>query len=363
MLDSEVPFLRHEFLASLEASGCVSHATGWEPSHYVCRDNSGNVVAVAPQYLKHHSFGEYVFDWSWAEAFQRHGVPYYPKLIGAIPFTPCQSPRLMLGAARCFGADRQALVARNYLHQNKAICAGGGVSSWHVLFPDQEAPYENMLERIGVQYHWFNRAYRSFEEFLAQLVSRKRKSIKKERARIAQAGLGFEWCSGERVTDEQLQVFYRLYHSTYEKRGQQGYLNLAFFRYLLQDMPESLQFLFVRDGTSIVAGALFFTGTTTLYGRYWGCVEEYDALHFETCYYRGIEWCIEHGFTRFDAGAQGEHKLLRGFEPVQTRSFHHIEHPEFRQAIRDFLQQESRHIASYINEARSALPFKKDAQG
>ncbi|TNC80359.1 MAG: GNAT family N-acetyltransferase [Oleiphilus sp.] len=363
LADSDVPFLRHEFLSALESSGCVSQASGWEPSHYVCRGLDGHVLAVAPQYIKHHSYGEYVFDWSWADAYQRHGLPYYPKLVSAIPFTPCQSSRLLSAEANQIGADLHASLRSDYLKQCMTACDSGRLSSWHVLFPNHTEPYPDLLKRIGVQYHWFNRDYASFGDFLDRLVSRKRKNIRKERARIAAAALRFEWCPGKSLSGEQLDVFYRLYQSTYEKRGQQAYLSPTFFQTLLQDMAETMLFLFVHDGERTVAGALFFQGEKTLYGRYWGCLEEYDALHFETCYYRGIEWCIQEGLARFDAGAQGEHKLIRGFEPVETCSYHHIAHPAFKAAISDFLQEESRHVEAYIEQAHAALPFKQEAQG
>ena len=360
LVDENVPFLKHEFLSALEVSNSVSEEKGWECAHYACLDESGCLIGAAPQYVKRHSYGEYVFDWSWADAYHRYGMDYYPKLVTAIPFTPCSSPRLLTISLRHYGAHGVTALTQDYLKQCKVLCQKRGLSSWHVLFPSDKEPYQGMMERQGVQYHWFNRGYNCFSDFLDALVSRKRKNIRKDRQRVQIENLSFDWRSGLEVGEEELEVFVALYQSTYLKRGQPGYLNRVFFEHLLEDMPEDMRFLFVRAGTRIVAGALFFVGSRTLYGRYWGCLDNFDALHFETCYYQGIELCIEEGLDHFDAGAQGEHKLLRGFEPVITQSFHYIEHEGFAQAIAQFLDEESTYIQAHFEDARAALPYKKE---
>lgn len=365
LVGPDQPFLTFEFLHALEASGCVGEAQGWQANHFVYYGADGQLLAVAPQYIKHHSYGEYVFDWAWAEAYQRHGLNYYPKLVAAIPFTPCTGPRLLLSASLKKNTSEFAVVTGAYRNACLGQCRELGFSSWHILFPQandaEDLVFEGMHRRDGVQYHWFNRGYKDFDGFLDALVSRKRKNIRKERLAIAQQALTFRWVEGADFTDTELEAFYVLYRSTYLKRGQEGYLNKAFFKRLLMMIPDSMCFLLVETEAEIVAGALFFKGESVLYGRYWGCIESYHALHFETCYYRGIEYCIARGFEKFDAGAQGEHKLLRGFEPVETCSYHWIANPDFEQAIVNFLDQESLHVRDYIREARNGLPYKAKA--
>lgn len=379
LVDPDQPFLKHEFLCALEMSQSVSAETGWQPRHYVCRDSRGQLVSAAPMYEKSHSYGEYVFDWSWADAYQRNGLNYYPKLLNAVPFTPCQGPRLLTkaespAAKPQSGAIVLADAMERYQQRCIAFCQSQKLSSMHILFPEQEAINSALddrawLQRQGVQYHWYNRSYLSFDDFLAGLTSRRRKMIKKERAKVSCAGLDIQWLSGGEMKEEHLERFYTLYASTYLKRGQHPYLSLDFFRRLSTSMPESMQFVCVyraedaNTAEDMVAGALFFAGTETLYGRYWGCLEEYDALHFEVCYYQGIEKCINDGLTHFDAGAQGEHKLVRGFEPVKTRSYHYISEPIFRDAIADFLRQEAPYVSAHMSQAKGMLPFKQELSG
>ncbi|MBZ0332991.1 GNAT family N-acetyltransferase [Marinobacter sp. AL4B] len=356
----ENPFLRYEFFQALETSGCTRPETGWTPSHLVFRRN-GHICGVAPAYLKSHSMGEYVFDWGWAEAYQRHGLPYYPKLLIAVPFTPSQGPRLLLDE------DARAQLtpaALDKLLTNLTAQLGG--HSWHLLFPnsaDQSLlSNDQELHRIGCQFHWHNRDYQCFDDFLAELTSRKRKSIRKERRQVAEQDIGFRHIHGRDISDQVLSAFYLFYQATYLKRGQQPYLNKAFFEHLRESLPEHLHVIMaIRDG-EMIAGALFLTSDSTLYGRYWGCLDEYNHLHFETCYYQGIELSLELGLQHFDAGAQGEHKLVRGFEPVITHSWHGILHPGFRDAVADFTREEAVQVNGYFNDAHSVLPYRQQNQ-
>ena len=364
LVPSDTPFLRHEFLAALERSGSVGQASqednGWQPCHFIGRDTSGLLQCVSPNYLKNHSYGEYVFDWAWADAYHQHGYHYYPKMVCAIPFTPTQSKRLLLDAAHENGAEFCSQWVGEFQQRCTDLCKTSNLSSMHVLFPVHEQNFEPWLLRTGMQYHWFNYGYQDFDGFLARLTSKKRKNIRKERAAVDALGLRHCILSGREISAEQLEHFFWLYQSTYFKRGQQGYLNKAFFEELCATMPDALRFLLYYRDEKLIAGALFFLGTETLYGRYWGCLEQYQNLHFEACYYQGIDYCIEHGLKRFDAGAQGEHKLLRGFEPVETRSYHYIAHPDFRRAIADYLDRERKVQQARMEEARSLLPFRQD---
>lgn len=366
--DPDMPFLRHEFLAALEHSGSVSKQTGWQPRHYAKFHPNGTLQAVAPQYIKEHSYGEYVFDWAWADFYQRYNHAYYPKLISAIPFTPCSGQRLLLGDEEALGPEQVRSLWRDYEQQVIAFCKQAELSSWHILFPSRpkciseefalSGSSSALLTRHDVQFHWHNRDFANFDNFLDSLTSRKRKNIRKERHRMQQAGFNFRWLTGPEIEADDWQHFYAFYQATYLKRGQQGYLNRAFFEEILANMPGDIRLLMVSNGTKKVAAALFFIGQQSFYGRYWGCLDDYSGLHFETCYYQGIEYCIEHNLQRFDAGAQGEHKTLRGFEPMDTVSWHWLKEPVFRDAIADFLQRERQHIASYKNQVNTLLPYK-----
>ncbi|TNE77834.1 MAG: N-acetyltransferase [Gammaproteobacteria bacterium] len=351
------PFLRHEFFQALEDSGCTTVQTGWRPCHLVFRVD-GRLAGLAPAYLKSHSMGEYVFDWAWADAYQRYGMEYYPKLLMAVPFTPSQGPRLLFSDSL-----RNQLTPAQLHDLLDTLINRLGAHSWHLLFPDardQELlQREDQLHRIGCQFHWHNRHYEDFEGFLAELTSRKRKSIRKERRQVIDQGIGFRRVSGTDITDHALAAFFVFYQATYLKRGQRPYLNRDFFTRLRDRLPEHLHLIIADKDDQMIAGALFLNGENTLYGRYWGCLEEYNHLHFETCYYQGIELAIDLGLKHFDAGAQGEHKLVRGFEPLLTHSWHGIAHPGFRDAIADFIAEESEQVQSYLEEARTLLPFRQ----
>lgn len=357
------PFVQHEFLLALERSGSVGAGTGWEPCHVGVFEN-GQLIAAMPLYVKHHSYGEYVFDWSWADAWRRHGLPYYPKLVSAIPFTPSQSPRLL---AR--DSQTAARVMQRLYDAVTALARQNGYSSWHILFPDAESAKAlesaELIRREAVQFHWYNQKYSSFEDFLLACSSRKRKNLRKERHDVAAQGFCFERLTGAQLTPQVWDRFYVFYQNTYQVRGQYGYLTREFFTQLHSAMPDQVFLIMVShpQRNEYVAGALFLKDRETLYGRYWGCEQNYQNLHFETCYYQGIDICIAEGLQRFDAGAQGEHKLRRGFVPVTTCSWHWIADPAFARAIRDFCQQERAYMQAYREQAASQLPFKADAHG
>lgn len=355
VLTSGYPFLRHAFLGALERSGATTARSGWQPRHLLL-ESKGRLVGHLPLYLKHHSYGEFVFDWSWADAYRRHGLAYYPKLLSAIPYTPATGPRLSLRPEVDNEATRAAVIA-----ELQAYCQQRA-SSLHILFPtgDESARWAELSERIAPQYHWFNRGYRDFEDFLDTFSSRKRKNLRKERRRVAEQSVTLRRVEGAAINESLWQHFFHCYQMTYAKRsGHGGYLNEAFFRDIGRRMPDNLLLVVAERDGQPVAAALNFKDSTTLYGRYWGCVQELECLHFEACYYQGIEYCIEQGLQRFDPGAQGEHKIQRGFEPVVTRSRHWIVDEQFRAAIDHFLVEEARAIQDYLVEARALLPFKQ----
>jgi predicted N-acyltransferase len=355
---TDYPFIRHEFLGALERSGCVgTTASGWLSEHALV-ERDGVLVALLPLYRKLHSYGEYVFDWGWADAYRRHGLPYYPKLLAAIPFTPATGPRLCVAAGE--NADEIVALLIDTLRQRVRREA---LSSLHILFPSpgNRALFDarGLSTRLGVQYHWHNRGYRDFDDFLAACNARKRKTLRRERAKVVEQGVRLRWLRGEEVGAREWRLFHHFYQATYAKRsGHGGYLNRAFFERLGAALPQQVLLLLAECAGETVAGALYLRDDTTLYGRYWGCLRDIDGLHFEACYYQGIDYCIREGLMRFDAGAQGEHKLLRGFEPVPTSSCHWIEQPQFRAAIDHFIDDERPRIEGYIAEAAALLPYR-----
>ena len=351
-LAADHPFLRYEFLHALHETGCASERTGWLPQ-YLSLWRDGRLEGAMPLYLKSHSRGEYVFDWAWADAYQRHGLEYYPKLLSAIPFSPVCGTRLLAGTrearTRLIAASMQ-LAARN--------------SSLHVLFPSEAEATDlvsaGMMLRRGVQFHWQNDAYESFDGFLACLSHDKRKKIRQERRKVKDSGISFLRLVGPDIQREHWEFFARCYSSTYRAHHATPYLNLAFFERLGETMPENLLLvLAVLDGKP-VASALNIFSQHALYGRYWGCLGYVPNLHFETCYYQAIEFCIERRIPLFEGGAQGEHKLARGFSPVQTCSTHWLKHPAFADAIEKFLERETEGVDQYLDELNERAPFKKD---
>lgn len=351
------PFLRHEFLLALEQSGSVCGQTGWIPAHLLVSDGDG-LAAFMPLYLKQHSWGEYVFDQQWAQAYQQHGLDYYPKWLTAIPLTPCQGARIVIKA----GVDPLE-TTHALLDFVKQLSGQQDISSWHCLFPiPQQAELLRSLGlsiREGVQFHWFNRGYANFNDFLQTLSASKRKMIKRERRRVDEQGVHLLRIAGPDVSALQWQEFFQFYTMTYLKRGSQPYLNLAFFQQIAATMGEQLLLVLAVKDDKYVGAALSFVGRDTLYGRYWGCYEEYNSLHFEACYYQGLDYCIERGLKQFDSGAQGEHKISRGFEPITTYSAHWIKDARFAKAIEQFLAREQKAVQFYKQDAASYLPFKQ----
>lgn len=346
------PFVSHAFLAALEKSGSVGKGTGWTPAPILVEDGADHLVAAAPAYLKTHSQGEYVFDHAWADAFERAGGTYYPKLQIAVPFTPVTGPRLL-------GARSQHLLAAA-----ETVVVQNDISSAHVTFIDEpgagECEQRDWLVRYGIQYHWENRGYRDFDDFLDLLTSRKRKSIRKERA-AAREGLEFVTLRGAEIGVAQWDWMWRFYQDTGSRKWGHPYLTRNFFDLIGESMADRLLlFLAVSEGQPI-AGALNLIGADSLYGRYWGAVEEVQFLHFELCYYQAIEWAISHGLTYVQAGAQGEHKLSRGYEPVITRSAHFIVDPVFRAAVARFVDEERGAIMAEIDWLRRSLPYRSSS--
>ena len=359
------PFVQYAFLRALETSGCTNEHTGWQPSH-LCLYRGDQLVGAVPTYLKSHSHGEFVFDYAWAEAYQRLGYTYYPKLLSAIPFTPSAGPRI--GVAR---GEQPRKILEGVLKAVSEKLEQESLSGWHLLFPewpergdDSTRRGGKLLERHDVQFHFRNRGYGSFDEFLACLRSSRRKTIRRERREITRAGLSVVRLRGEEIKDSDWDTFFDCYRLTYLKRsGHGGYLNRQFFHSLREDLPEQLMLVIALHRGKIVATSLFLFDEACLYGRYWGALEEHRYLHFECCLYQGIEFCIEQGLSRFDPGTQGEHKLLRGFEPWSTHSFHLLFDERFVGAISEHLAREAVAVRAYCREAAQYLPYRRNQAG
>jgi len=347
------PTLAHAFLDTLHASGCASAKTGWAPQYLTAWEGE-RLVGAVPLYVKSHSYGEFIFDWAWADAYERHGIAYYPKLLAAVPFTPATGARLL-----ATDADVRARLATALL----ATARAAPVSSLHVLFPsaeDAQALREaGMMERSSVQFHWRNAGYATFDDFLGALSHDKRKKIRQERRRVAEAGIAFRRVTGREARDADVDFFTACYRRTYRAHRSTPYLNREFFGMLVQRMPDNVLFVIAEREGKPVAAALDVFGKDILYGRYWGTTEFVPGLHFEACYYQGVEFCIERGIALFEGGAQGEHKHARGFLPEATRSFHWLAHPAFERAIDDYLAREGAHISGYIDELNDRSPFRK----
>ncbi|RUR55116.1 GNAT family N-acetyltransferase [Vreelandella populi] len=357
LVGRDQPFLRHAFLYALEASGSVSHDTGWEPCH-ACVWQGGQLVGALPMYRKHHSYGEYVFDWGWAEAFERAGGAYYPKLLSAVPFTPVPGVRTLI-AEQCPHSAVRAELAAAWQSSDQT-----SLSSWHLLFANErdvdawQAQFPELITREGVQFQWRDAGFGNFDGFLESLTSKRRKMIKRDRRLVADQGVSLKRLEGHDITQDALAHFYRCYSMTYFERGRSPYLNQDFFERLRNTMPEALMLVQAQLDGVPVASALYFRGDQSLYGRYWGSEVVADCLHFEACYYQGIEYCLEKGLTLFDPGTQGEHKLVRGFAPQRVRSLHYMAHPGLAAGVARFCQEEGAHIKAYREAAQQALPFK-----
>jgi predicted N-acyltransferase len=349
------PFLRHEFLHALHETGCASERTGWVPQ-YITLWRDGRLAGAMPLYLKSHSRGEYVFDWAWADAYYRHGLEYYPKLLSAVPFSPVTGPRLLAPTR-----DTRLRLSTAALELAKST------SSLHVLFPPpehaQELAARGMMLRRGVQFHWSNEGYASFDDFLSCLSHDKRKKIKQERRKVRDTGTTFRRLVGREIGEEDWKFFTRCYNGTYRAHHSTPYLNHAFFERLGQVLPGNVLLVVAELEGKPVASALNIFGPEALYGRYWGSMGYVPNLHFETCYYQAIEFCIERRIALFEGGAQGEHKLARGFSPVETCSAHWLRHPGFADAIEKFLDRESAGVERYMDELTERSPFRQDGGG
>jgi hypothetical protein len=351
-LAGDDPFVSHAFLAALEDSGSVGPGTGWTPAPILVEDDSDRLIAAAPAYLKTHSQGEYVFDHGWAEAWESAGGRYYPKLQVAVPFTPVSGPRLL-------GHRPQQL-----LTAIEAVTVQNEISSAHITFVDDngvsEAERRGWLIRHGIQYHWFNRGYASFDDFLAVLSSRKRKTLRKERV-AAREGLMFRALRGSEIGQSEWDAMWAFYQDTGSRKWGHPYLTREFFDLVGERMGDSALLFLAYRGPLPIAGALNFVGTDALYGRYWGTVDEVPFLHFELCYYQAIEWAIEHGLSSVQAGAQGEHKVARGYEPVITKSAHFIPNRSFRHAVAEFVEAERLQIDNEVEWLRRDLPYRSSS--
>ena len=355
------PFTSHGFLSALEDSGSANAQSGWMPQHLIIEDPAGGLLAAAPLYLKNHSYGEYVFDWGWADAYERAGGKYYPKLQCSVPFTPATGARLLV---RPDLPDEQRRDLRRHLAAGMVRLAGQlKVSSVHITFPTEEEWTEfgemGLLQRTGQQFHWENRGYENFDGFLEDLNSRKRKAIRKERKAVADKNLSIQALSGSEITERHWDAFFRFYLATTDKKWGQSYLNREFFSLLGENLGDQVVLISVEDEGRLVAGALNLRSNDTLYGRNWGCDDDHKFLHFEACYYQAIDFAIRNGLQRVEAGAQGPHKIQRGYLPSLTYSAHWIADPGLRDAIQDFVNRERRGVDYEIAELQKQSPFRK----
>ena len=356
LVPDDAPFARHEFLAALEDSGCVTPENGWLPQHIVINKNN-KMIAAMPFYIKGHSYGEYVFDWAWADAYHRHGYEYYPKGLCAIPFTPASCPKLLIAENHDYDSLRKTLISTCLtLSQQLEL------SSVHSLFLNEAEQHswqaQNFLNRTGFQFHWKNQNYASFKDYLSVFSSSKRKKIRHERNSVSTNDIEFKIKTGQQISEQNWSNFYRFYKNTINAHGAMAYLNKAFFDQIGDSMHDNIVMILAYKENINIASSLFFKGTKTLYGRYWGCSSWVKNLHFELCYYQAIEYCINNRLAVFEAGAQGEHKLSRGLLPVATHSSHWLRHPQFFQAIANHVEDESLHVESYLDQLSSHSPFK-----
>jgi len=349
------PFVRHEFLDAAERSGSVSEETGWIPRHIGIYGPQDILIAAMPLYEKTHSWGEFVFDWNWAQAYRQAGIDYYPKLVSAAPFTPAPGKRLLTGEPE---------LASQLLQHALTVAREGDYSSLHVLFPvEEELP---VLESAGMklrkdcQFHWHNSNYRNFDEFLGEFNSAKRKKVKRDRRHVAEEGITFRWLDGHQLDKPVWSDVYALIADTFMQRGSLPYYNIEFFLEVSKQLPENILVVLAEKNRNLIATAVFYRSSSTLYGRYWGSNTDVNALHFETCYYQGIEYCIANGIRNFEPGTQGEHKISRGFTPETTWSAHWLARPEFSNAVGRYLHQEQRYIDHYIDAVHQHSPFRQD---
>ncbi|HTT78863.1 MAG TPA: GNAT family N-acetyltransferase, partial [Stellaceae bacterium] len=353
------PTVSHVFLNALEESGSATARSGWAPQHLAFRDRAGRLIGAVPMYLKSHSYGEYVFDWGWADAYERAGGRYYPKLLAAVPFTPVPGPRLLVAADAPTATKSHLIAGLVELARQRKL------SSVHVNFPQDEDfalfAEAGFLQRVGQQFHWTNQGYRDFADYLAALNSRKRKAVKKERREaLADGQIEIDLLTGSDLNEKAWDAFYRLYLGTSDRKWGQAYLTRRFFSMIGERMPDNIVLFMARRGRDYLAGAFNLLGRDTIYGRNWGANREYRFLHFECCYYRAIEFACERGLKRVEAGAQGPHKLQRGYLPVPTYSAHWIPDPGFRRAVAQFLARERDMVEQKIEHLAEYSPFRHE---
>ncbi len=352
------PFISYEFLYALEASGSTKIKNGWGGAHILLEDEAENLLAACPAYLKSHSMGEYVFDQGWADAYSRAGGEYYPKLQISVPFTPATAPKLLAG-----DDDKAVDLKRMLASSIPELCARLGASSAHATFLTEEDKKifleAGFLERNDKQYHWFNENYGSFDDFLEALSSRKRKLIRRERRDALANGITIECLTGSDIKTEHMEAFYMFYMDTGSRKWGRPYLTRAFFSIIQETMPDQILLIMAKREGQYIAGAINFIGGDVLYGRNWGCIENHPFLHFEVCYYQAIDFAIQKGLKKVEAGAQGEHKLARGYRPVTTYSAHYIADPSFRQAVANYLQEERNYIAELQDTLSEQTPFRR----
>lgn len=352
------PFLRHEFLAALEHHQCVGKKFGWLPCHIAIYEQQ-QLVAALPLYEKYNSYGEFVFDQSWAQAYHQHGMAYYPKLVAAIPYTPASGQRFLVQAGR--EAELYPLLLQSALQMAQELKASG----FHCLFPLAEQQdwleQQHLIVRHDCQFHWHNRGYATFEDFLATFSAKKRKNVKQERRKVAETGVQLRLLDGHTATEKDWQRFAFFYEHTFESKWGIPTLNYGFFREVAQRLPDQVVLVMVDNRHDCIAGSLMFRSQTRLFGRHWGCTEYFDSLHFEACYYQGIEYCIQQGLQVFEPGAQGEHKVARGFIPTLTRSSHWLTDERFRPAIRRHTLLEQRGVADYMQAIQEHSPYRLPA--
>jgi predicted N-acyltransferase len=354
------PFLRHEFLLAAEQTGCVSEDAGWSPRH-ITLEHDGQLVGAMPLYQKEHSWGEFVFDWAWARAYEQAGLRYYPKLVSAVPFTPAPSTRLLLADPRDTAAARALVDAAISLAERTAC------SSLHVLFPTHdELPLlreAGLRVRKDCQFHWHNRDYTDFDQFLQTFTASKRKKARRDRRRVREAGIRFRRLKGAEIDMHTWEQVYRFISVTFMRRGSLPYYNLDFFLRIGEALPDNILVILAEQDAETIAAAVFFESPTALYGRYWGSDGHHNALHFETCYYQGIDYCIDKGLQLFEPGTQGEHKISRGFAPQSTWSAHWLAHPQFLSAIEGYLEEEARYVDRYIETVDARSPYRDEGSG
>ena len=364
LIPNGYPFLYHEFLYGLELTQCTTASTGWKGHHVVAYTDQTRetIIAALPCYLKTHSYGEYIFDWAWADAYQRAGLPYYPKLSCAIPFTPVTGPRWMISSSTPSSLDKQKV--QEALIEKLTDCANSmNISSIHFLYTTEEDNEQlnrhDFIKRHSSQFQWENHNYKDFADFCAQLSSKKRKNINRERRRVTDANVTYQWFNAETLSTEVMETMFRFYCRTIRRYGAQQYLTQTFFEHIQQTLSAKTHVLLAYHEEQAIAGGIYYSSDDALYGRYWGASDDFHSLHFETCYYQPIEYCIQNNIQRFEAGAQGEHKLSRGLLPVTTYSMHKLLDQRFHDAIMDYIGDEAQHIERYNQLLNQHSPFKE----